>query len=286
LKSAHARIPGLGQFLADFPHMAFRPRAGKPPVLRGRFCFRARQRNAGEIEDEFELEIAIPPGFPKEVPRVIETGGRIPKKADFHVNESDGTLCLGSPLRLLHLLAQEPTVNGFADKCLVPYLFALSRKLAGSGDFTFGELAHGLPGMLNDYVALFGVKDIRQAVEALRLLGIKKRRANKLQCPCGCRQRLGRCPFNAKLREFRAVASRPWFRSEHRAILRVAKLMADRAAQVRNQQKLGLEQSRGLILSPDACIKRRDDNSAIRSGGQLNPPPPAHSAHFLDSAAC
>jgi len=230
LNSAHTTIQDLGQFLADFPLMTFRPRAGKPPVLRGRFRFAARHREAGEIEDEFELEIEIPPAFPKEVPLVTETGGRIPKKADFHVNEADGTLCLGSPLRLLHLLALEPTLTGFADKCLVPYLFAQSLKLAGSASFAFGELEHGLPGMLDDYVALFGVKNIRQAVEALRLLGMKKRCANKVECPCGCRKRLGRCPFNAKLREFRTVAPRPWFRSEYRAILQVAKLIAARTA--------------------------------------------------------
>ena len=196
--------------------------------MRGRFAFTASHRDAGEIIDEFELEIEIPPPFPKELPRVTETGGRIPKKVDCHVNEVDGTLCLGSPLRLLRLLAEEPTLTGFAARCLVPYLFAQSRKLAGSGTFTFGELTHGLPGMLDDYVALFGVRDISQAVEALRLLGMKTRRANKLPCPCSCRKRLGRCRFNAKLREFRAVAGRPWFRGEYRAILHTAKLIAAR----------------------------------------------------------
>jgi len=233
LNPVHISIPGLGQFLSDYPLMAYRPRTGKPPVLRGRFRFTARHHEAGEIEDEFELEIEIPPAFPKEVPPVTETGGRIPKKADFHVNEADGSLCLGSPLRLLHLLSQKPTLIGFADKCLVPYLFAQSQKLAGRESFAFGELTHGLPGMLDDYVALFGLKDIRQAVEAVRLLGMKKRRANKAKCPCGCSDRLGRCEFNAKLREFRAVADRPWYRAQHRAIVEIEKLNAARAKSAR-----------------------------------------------------
>lgn len=230
MRPAHTTIPGLRQFLADYPLMTFRPRAGKPPVLKGCFRFAASHPQAGDIEDEFELEIAIPPSFPKVAPQVIETGGRIPREADYHINPSDGTLCLGSPLRLLSLLAQAPNLIGFVDKCLVPYLFALSKKLTNGESMPFGELAHGLPGMLSDYCALFGLKEPHQAVHSLRLLGMKKRRANKLQCPCGCRKRVGRCRFNAKLREFRFIASRPWFRSEYKAVLRVAKLLAARTA--------------------------------------------------------
>ena len=52
--------------------MTFRLRAGWPPVLRGRFAFTATPRDAGEIEDEFDLEIVIPPSFPREVARVAE----------------------------------------------------------------------------------------------------------------------------------------------------------------------------------------------------------------------
>lgn len=237
LKSAHSSIPGLGQFLADYPQMIFRPRAGKPPILRGRFAFSATDRDAGEIEDAFELEIEIPPAFPQDVPRVAEIAGRIPRVVDHHVYPHDGKLCLGSPLRLLQLLAEDPTLTGFARNCLVPYLFAQSQKLAG-GDFTFGELSHGLSGILDDYVALFGVKEFRQAVEALRLLGMKKRRANKLPCPCGCLKRLGRCRFNTKLAAFRKVASRPWFRAERESILEVARQISERAKQPKRKPGL------------------------------------------------
>src|SRR4051794_31021288 len=100
--------------------MVFRPRTGKPPVLRGRFAFSARHHEKGEVEDGFDLEIEIPPRFPEDVPIVTETGGRIPREADHHVNK-DGKLCLGSPLRLRHLLAEAPTLTGFAATCLVPY---------------------------------------------------------------------------------------------------------------------------------------------------------------------
>ena len=57
-----------------------------------------------------------------------------------------------------------------------------------------------------------GERHREQAERALRLLGMKKRRANKQVCPCGCGRRVGRCRFNARLREFRMLAPRAWFR--------------------------------------------------------------------------
>jgi hypothetical protein len=122
-------IPGLRDFLRAYPFMAFRPRPEKPFLLRGRFQFVAQHRDAGEVEDAFELEIDIPTAFPKDIPKVTETGGRIPRTSDYHVNQTDGTLCLGSPLRLPSLVSAAPTLIGFSEKCLIPYIFGISQKL-------------------------------------------------------------------------------------------------------------------------------------------------------------
>ena len=204
----------LREFLRDYPQMAIRPSAGQNLRLKGQFVFAAHHAKAGDIQEAFALEIIVPIGFPKELPRVTETGGRIPRIGEYQVNPTDNTLCLGSPLSLLLRLSKRPTLEGFAENCLVPYLFAISCKLRNGGPLAFGELAHGRDGILIDYAGLFGLKHTAQVKYALQLLGIKKRRANKLPCPCGCRSRLGRCRFNARLRQFRALASRSWFKME------------------------------------------------------------------------
>ncbi len=170
--------------------------------------FGAYHAKEGEIHDSFALQIDVPKAFPKDLPKVRETEGRIPQTGDYHVNQDDRTLCLGSPLSLLLKISKSPTLSGFAENCLVPYLFAISRKLKSGGSLPFGELAHGSKGMLADYIHLFGLKRPEQARYAFQLLGMKKRRANKLLCPCGCGIHLGRCKFN----EFRSLASRSWFR--------------------------------------------------------------------------
>ena len=203
---------GLGEFLRDYPSMAVRPSPGKALVLKGSFTFVANSAEVGNIRDAFDLEIEVPKAFPKDLPAVRETTGKIPRIGEFHVNADDGTLCLGSPLAVLLKLSSAPNLNGFAEKCLVPYLFAISHKLRFGGPLPFGELAHGAKGMLEDYVRLFRLRNPQQARYTLRLLGMKKRRANKLACPCGCGVRLGKCKFNLRLRGFRLLASRSWFR--------------------------------------------------------------------------
>ena len=180
--------------------------------LRGKFRFKASVSGGDEIDDSYKLEIVVPEKFPQALPKVTETGGKIPCDGNFHVNP-DGTLCLGSPLRLLRKVHSAPNLTGFADKCLVPYLYAVSYKLMHGGDFVFGELAHGDQGIVDDYFVMLGLKERHQVTRAIQLLGLKKRLANKKPCPCGCGKRLGACTFHHKLNEFRKMAPVSWFKS-------------------------------------------------------------------------
>ena len=202
---------GLRDFLADYPGMAVKPSSSPGTSLQGTFDFTACKVGFPDITDSFRLRIEVPHLFPRELPVITELGGRIPHHSSYHVF-SNGALCLGSPMRLLALLSQHPTLNGFAKQCLIPYLYAISHKLKFGGDMPFGELHHGGRGVLEDYALLFRLKRTDQALRALKLLGMKRRLANKLSCPCDCGTRLGRCCFNRTLAKYRQLASRRWFR--------------------------------------------------------------------------
>lgn len=205
-------LNGLSQFLRDYPGMSTAPCPDAGVYLRGRFRFKASVSGGEEIDDFYKLEIVVPDEFPQALPKVTETDGKIPRDGNFHVNP-DGTLCLGSPLRLLRKVHRSPSLTGFADKCLVPYLYAVSYKLMHGGDFVFGELAHGAQGIVDDYSEMLGLKERQQVTQAIHLLGLKKRLANKKLCPCGCGKRLGACPFHHKLNEFRKMAPASWFKA-------------------------------------------------------------------------
>jgi len=204
-------IPGLDEFLNDQPFISIQPSNGNFLLLEGEFQLCAGHEGQPQINDTYSLQISIPREFPQRVPMVSEIGGRIPRVNDFHVN-GNGTLCLGSRIRLMARLQAEPTVQGFSKTCIVPYLYAMSLKLMHDQDFIFGELRHGVHGELDDYKELLGLKRNEQVVPALLCLLKKKRIANKMSCPCGCRRRLGKCDFNASVRKFRNILPKAWLR--------------------------------------------------------------------------
>jgi hypothetical protein len=204
-------IPGLDEFLSDQPFISIQPSNGNSLLLEGEFQFCAEHEGHPRISDTYHLQIAIPKEFPRRVPAVREIGRRIPCKADFHVNR-DGALCLGSRIRIMVLIQAAPTMQGFSKNCIVPFLYAMSLKLSHGQDFIFGELRHGVHGELDDYREILGLKRNDQVVSALRCLLKKKRLANKMACPCGCRRRLGKCAFNVNIRRLRNVLPKAWLR--------------------------------------------------------------------------
>ncbi|MFW6131604.1 MAG: hypothetical protein ACOC5F_03295 [Candidatus Aminicenantaceae bacterium] len=202
----------IEEFLLSYPGMAIKPSLGTELILDGDFEFTARNENHSQISDSYRLKIKIPSEYPKNLPIVEEIGKKIPQNKEFHVNP-DGSLCLGSRLRLLWEISKKSSLLKFAESFLVPYLYAISYKKKYGGELLFGELDHGLFGELKDFADLVGLKSPEQAKYALQLIGMKKRLANKKPCPCGCGVRLGKCKFNDKIRDFRGLRSRSWFRS-------------------------------------------------------------------------
>lgn len=205
-------VYGVVQFLKDYPGMSIAPSRSSDLVFKGCFSFTVKRNGGTQIVDNYQIEVSVPAVFPKAIPNVFETGNKIPRDRDYHVND-DNTLCLGSPLRLMQKISQKPTLVGFSESCLVPYLYAVSFKLQNGGDFIFSELAHGRNGIIADYLDLFSLKTPSQVMQTLNLLGMKQRIANKKPCPCGCGNRLAKCSFHGKLNSYRKIAPRNWFRN-------------------------------------------------------------------------
>lgn len=214
---AEKNLHRLNQFLVDYPGMSIAPCRGADFQLRGKFDFIATVAGHPEIKDIYKLKISIPNKFPQALPKVKEIGGKIPRDENHHVN-TDGTLCLGSPMRLLRKVYKNPSLTGFAEDCLIPYLYAVSYKIRNGGNFIFGELAHGKEGIIDDYSVLLELGERSRITEAIRLLGLNKRVANKKLCPCGCGKCLGACNFHYKLNEFRKMAPVSWFKAHYRQL--------------------------------------------------------------------
>lgn len=207
-------LHGAIEFLGNYPEMSFRPIKNGELCLKGNFRFNANYQSVQNIEDSYELEILVPEKFPYELPKVTELEGKIPRDNNFHINPDD-TLCIGSPLRVILKLQDSATLNAYAEECLVPYLYAVSYKLENGGGFIFGELEHGKKGIVNDYCDILGLTSAKQVANALLLLGMKKRIANKKPCPCDCGKKLGKCNFHNKLNSLRTAAPKSFYK-KHR----------------------------------------------------------------------
>ncbi len=211
--SASHRLGALeiSSLLAKYSGLSVRPQRNGDLLLVGDLCFRARHGSFEQISDTYAIQIRATKKFPREIPMVRSIDGKVPR--NFHTNP-DGSLCLGSPIRLFMALQRNSTLIGFVENCLVPYLYNYSYKQQ-HGILPFGGLPHGQKGIITDYMRLLRVETEEACLKMLDLLGKKKRIANKYPCPCGSGDRVGRCHHRI-LNTIREIQSRSWFRGEYR----------------------------------------------------------------------
>ena len=208
-------IKEVQEFLNAYPGMALRP-IGVLTAFEGQFDFTAAPPDGPEVTDTYALRIEVPE-YPAALPRVFETAGRIPRTIDNHVFPKTGNLCLGSYLRLRLKIGPQLNVLRFADECIVPYLYATTRRET-DGTFVFDELPHGRPGLIKDYQDIFGISDESSVLATLRILATRSAAADRHPCPCGCGRRLALCQFRVRLNEVRRLAPRRHFQEMERSM--------------------------------------------------------------------
>lgn len=205
---------GIDSLLKIQPGLRLAPSSGDSIRVTGRLRFKRFASGFETIEDNYELEILVPPAFPEEVPLVWETGGRIP--ADWHRNPGK-TLCLGSPTAVRLMTVQAGTMDEFVKVLVEPYLYQRSY-FEKHQEFPFGELDHGIKGVLKEFMDRFEISEELAAASMVFLTSLRKRVANKRPCPCGVGQPLGRCFHHWKINKLRKVLGRKWFREQFQQI--------------------------------------------------------------------
>jgi SEC-C motif len=204
---------GLEAFLRRYPGLRILPTAGDSLEVGGRLRFHLQGPSEGPIEDVYEVLIRFPADFPAGIPTAFEKGGRIPRS---HHTQPDGSLCLGADTELRLKLRAGSTLDRFIEEVLVPYLFQFSF-FEKHGRMPFGELRHGVLGLLDYFCDLYKVSNGRAGKELVRLTSLKRRRANKVPCPCGSGRRLGQC-HNRTVNALRRELGRKWFAEEFKTL--------------------------------------------------------------------
>jgi len=142
------------------------------------------------LYDTYGISIELSDDHPKTLPRVYETGGRIPQKAKRHINE-DGSACLFVPFERKIFWPNPRSIGAFIGGPVNAYFYSQSF-FKKNGSYPFGERSHGIWGVFESVRDLSGMNNLGQALTVIDLL-----RKNELKghwpCPCQSSLLLRQC---------------------------------------------------------------------------------------------
>lgn len=197
----------IEKFMGEYSEFSMRPIVDNAMILKGNIQRQLYHESYGAIDIDYSLLIHIPFDYPENQPIIYESKGEIQNSPTNHINP-DGSFCLGSPLRLKILLKRNSDFKYFFENCVLPYLYAVTINIQQKVGFAFGELEHGSTGLILDLQDYFHLKDALQVFQMLNLLSSKKKIANRMLCPCGCKQRVTQCDYFQHILKMRKVLTR------------------------------------------------------------------------------
>ncbi len=150
-------------------------------TVAGALPFQASADGLETIVESFDIELTIPRDFPETLPTVKETSGRI--ETDYQHRNPGGTLCLAVPIEQRRLFLEQPTLLGFVNRLVVPYLYGYCF-FKKHGRHPFDEAAHGYEGILKHYLDTLGLQDELTALRVISFL-IEHGYRGHHECPCG-----------------------------------------------------------------------------------------------------
>jgi hypothetical protein len=137
----------------------------------------------------FSLRIILPNDYPRDLPEVYETKGRIPKTTDFHVNPG-GSLCIGLP-ESIWLEHGKLDLVGFLDGPVRSYLVGIC-ELEEGRPWPFGEWSHGSKGIAEFHAEYLGIAD-RSVIAQLLRAACRPQLTWRVLCPCRSGSLMYRC---------------------------------------------------------------------------------------------
>lgn len=158
-------------------------------LLSGTLVFEASADGLETITASFDIELTIPHVFPDRLPRAKEVGGRI--ETDYEHLNPDRSLCLAIAVEQRRVFLEQPTLLGFVDRLLVPYLYGYCF-WEKHGCHPFDEAAHGNEGILRHYVDTLGLRGPLEALAFICFLFEHGYRGHH-DCPCGSTRKVRAC---------------------------------------------------------------------------------------------
>jgi hypothetical protein len=194
---------------------------------------------------DLQLRLVLPSDYPRHEPTVYEVGGRLPRVADRHINETDGSFCLWlAPLSRWDPLDQNALLV-LLDRVSVFCEDQLTYEVVGR--FPYGEWAHGEAGYAEYlFESLGSDSSIMDALAARPDVCVLP--ARNASCLCGSGIKFKRCHMAALevalhhlgARHFRAAVD-AWRRG--------------------NRGQAGAEMTKGMVERTEGTGRQSNENS-------------------------
>lgn len=141
--------------------------------------------------DSFDVQIDIERDYPLSLPSITETGKRIFRSEDWHINK-DGTCCVGTPAEQFRKLHGRMTLLNWVDAFAVPF-FANYIYRKDKGRYFNGQWSHGIKGIYEDYATLYDLPNLALLLQRLRYCSDRERLSHNALCFCNSGKRYKRC---------------------------------------------------------------------------------------------
>lgn len=152
--------------------------------------------------DSYEVLIDLKP-YPVYFPNVLETGGRIPNKADRHVYTNTGSCCFTTRAKSQVLLRTKITsLLKFIDEIVIRY-FENNSYYEINGEYCFEEYSHGRIGVFEGYQDILDVKHPNVILTLMKQRIINNKLRINHRCYCGSGQTLKKCNAGQHDRNYR-----------------------------------------------------------------------------------
>lgn len=162
------------------------------------------------IQDCYRAKVRLEADYPRLPPVAYEIGNRIQRTHDNHVYPS-GRLCLETETEIIRRFAMNPSVVGFIDDLVVPFLFWHSYR-EKHGKLPFPDRAHGPLGLIHYYMESLCAQDVGELYKLLKYFKDHPYRGH-VQCPCDSGTKLREC-HGRLLQPFFAYDQGAMFRNE------------------------------------------------------------------------
>lgn len=156
----------------------------------------------GSEFDRYEIVVELPRDYPRSVPTVRETGGRIPWVPERH--NTDGAACLFVPEERGRCWPEGADISAFLRGPVTQFFFGQSY-YEQHGRWPFGERSHGTVGRYEFYAEAAGSDNPEVVVGFMRMVAAREPRGH-WPCYCGSGLRMRACHFQT-LQQFRRVVA-------------------------------------------------------------------------------